>query len=42
MPSVFVGDEEFRNEFLSRGEAVFCSMASGNERMLIGVQVSSR
>ncbi len=40
IPSVFTGDGAFHAEFLSASETVSCSMASGSERLLIGVQVS--
>lgn len=38
-PSVFVGNGEFRAEFLLEPETVACTMTSGSERLLIGVQV---
>lgn len=39
-PSVFMGNREFRDKFLSNAETVTCAMSSGSERLLIGVQVS--
>lgn len=40
-PSVFVGNRVFRDEFLAGPDTLACSMAAGNERLLIGVQISS-
>ncbi|MFA7403640.1 MAG: chemotaxis protein CheX [Pelobacteraceae bacterium] len=39
-PSVFAGYGEFYAEFLLVPETVTCTMAAGDERLLIGVQVS--
>lgn len=38
-PSVFMGDGEFRAAFLAGVDTVACTMAVGDERLLIGVQV---
>lgn len=39
-PSVFTGDCEFHEEFLAVPETVTFTMASGDERLLVGVQIS--
>ena len=40
LPSVFAGGEELHTEFLAVPETVACSMAAGDDRLLIGVQVN--
>ena len=40
IPSVFTGHGEFHEEFLAVPETVTCMMASGDERLLVGVQIS--
>lgn len=39
-PSVFSGDRDFHYEFITVPETITCYMASGDERLLIGVQAS--
>lgn len=41
-PSVFEGDRDFHAEFLAVPETVSCTLNEGGERLLIGVQISSR
>lgn len=40
IPSVFVGDGDFHNEFAAVPETVTFTMSAGDERLLIGVQIS--
>lgn len=39
IPSIFAGDRLFQEEFLAGPETVACTLAYGDVRMLMGVQV---
>jgi chemotaxis protein CheX len=39
-PSVFVTDGDFHEEFLSSSETVACTMNVGDQRLMIGVNIS--
>lgn len=40
IPMVFVGDSEFKDEFMLGKDTVTCTMAAGTERLLIGIQLN--